>query len=172
MKLRSALDAYPAMKAALIRDPTLMDRDRTEFLQKEAALPVAEQLGRRHWSGLSDGLQDLAQAVGLGSDYALLYKLYSGAAHANRPWDQAPFRADTSLVIPTLSHTRATGISLSFNTWRYLAWCLAAACDSGALALYPSEQRALDQYRHFLEPVEILFAKGIIGAGASPTSAP
>lgn len=165
VKLRSALDLYPAMKARLIKDSILIDREKTEFARKEALLPKAEQLGSRHWSGLPHGLQSLAEVIGLGSDYALQYRLHSGATHANRPWDQVPFRADRSSVIPTLAQNRAAGVPHSFDALRYLAWCLAAAHDCGALTLTPSEQRALGQRRHFLQPTEVLFAKGIVGSG-------
>jgi hypothetical protein len=85
VKLRSALDFYPAMKARLIKDSILIDRERTEYDRKEASLPKAEKLGRGHWSGLPHGLQSLAEAVGLDSDYALQYKHHSGTTHANRP---------------------------------------------------------------------------------------
>lgn len=172
VKLRSALDLYPAMKARLIKDSILIDREKTEFARKEALLPKAEQLGSRHWSGLPHGLQSLAEAVGLGSDYALQYRLHSGATHANRPWDQVPFRADRSSVIPTLAQNRAAGAPHSFDALRCLAWCLAAAHDCGALTLTPSEQGALGQHRRFLQPIEVLFAKGIVGSGPITTPTP
>jgi hypothetical protein len=172
VKLRSALDLYPAMKARLIKDSILIDREKTEYDRIEASLPKAEKLGGGHWSGLPHGLQSLAEAVDLGSDYALQYRLHSGATHANRPWDQVPFRADRSSVIPTLAANRAAGVPLSFDALRYLAWCLAAAHDCGALALTSSEQRALGQRRHYLQPIEVLFAKGIVGSGPITTPTP
>jgi hypothetical protein len=172
VKLRSALDPYPAMKAGLIKNLVLINREKTEFAQKEALLPKAEQLGSRHWSGLSHGLQSLAEAVGLDSDYALQYRLYSGSTHANRPWDQVPFHGDRSSVIPTLAANKAAGVPLSFHALRYLAWGLAAAHDCGALTLTPHEKKRLDRRRHFLQPIEVLFAKGIIGRGPITTPIP
>jgi hypothetical protein len=169
VKLRSALDLYPAMKARFIKDSILIDREKTEFARIEASLPKAERLGRGHWSGLPHGLQSLAEAVGLGSDYALQYRHHSGTTHANRPWDQVPFRADRSSVNPTLVANRVVGAWCSFDAWRYLAWCLAAAHDCGALSLTSREQRALGQRRYYLQPIEVLFAKGIVGSGPITT---
>ncbi len=169
VKLRSALDVYPAMKARLITHTTLIDREKTEYDRIEASLPKAEKLGRGHWSGLPHSLQSMAEAVDLGSDYALQYRLQSGAAHANRPWDQVPFRADRSSVIPTLAVNKAAGVPLLFDALRYLAWCLATAHDCGALALTPREQEILGQRRQYLQPIEVLFVKGIVGSGPITT---
>ncbi len=169
VKLRGALDGYPAMKAYLITNRILIDRERAEYEGIEASLPKADKLGRAHWSGLPQGLLSLAEAVGLDSDYALQYRLHSGAAHANRPWDQLPFCADRSSVIPALEANNAVGIFLSLDAFRYLAWCLATAHDCGALALTLREQEILGQHRKYLQPIEVLFAKGIVGSGPITT---
>ena len=128
-------------------------------------LPAARRLDGRHWSGRSEGLKGMADAVGLGPDYAVQYRLHSGSVHANRPWDQILFDPAGPLVVPALDEHKPMGLSLALDALRYVAWLLSIAHTSGAVPLYASEQNEVNSYSKYLEPLDALFQKGIVGAG-------
>ncbi|MBI4502739.1 MAG: hypothetical protein HY700_16455 [Gemmatimonadetes bacterium] len=163
VKLRSALDHYPALKKVYITELELAERERVEYQEGEKALPADKRLDGGHWSGQPEGLKSLAEAVGMGSDYAIQYRLHSGSAHGNRPWDQALFEPDKLVVIPALDKNEDSGVPLGFDALRYLTWLTAIAFEVDAVRLSGSEQEELSKLRKYLEPIEVLHSKGIIG---------
>lgn len=167
VKLRDALNGFPILKKVYLTDPELADKEKTEYTQLEKSLPPDRRLKNKHWSGAAEGLKAMADTVGMGSDYAVQYRVHSGSAHGNRPWDQAIFDADKMIVVPALDKLRDTGVLLGFDAFRYLTWLLAVGSESGAVALYDSEQEELASYRKYLEPMDALHQKGIVGPGPS-----
>jgi hypothetical protein len=163
VKLRSALDAYPGLKMKLIINQALADAERDELKHVEDALPHEHRLGKKHWSGRADGLKSMAEAVGLDSDYALQYRIHSGSAHGNRPWDQVLVDRKGLLVKPVLDDTNNAGFSYGSDAFRYLAWSLDVAYSSGTVCLDDSEIAKLESFRTFLEPIDVLIEKGVIG---------
>jgi len=163
VRLRSALDDYPTLKAVFLPDTGLADREREEYRQREEASSPEHRLGRAHWSGVPDGLKGMAEDVGLGSDYAVQYRIHSGSTHGNRPWDQARFDPDGLLIIPSLATNASMGIPLGFDTARYLAWLLIIGFDCGAIPLEAAEVEQLNQYRKYAQSMEALHEQGIVG---------
>jgi hypothetical protein len=161
VKLRDALDQYPTLKRVFLVDHALAEREKKELQAGEASLPPQKRLGK-HWSGTKEGLKGMAEAVGLGSDYAVRYRVNSGSMHANRPWDMVRFDPAGRRVIPSLAAHRDLAVPLGCDALRYLAWLLAVAQDCGAVALHQSEQATLEQYRRYLEPLAALLEKGIL----------
>lgn len=170
VRLRSGLDAFPNLRNVFLIDPALADREKAEYDELEVKLPADKKLGRRHWSGKQEGLKAIADAVGLASDYAVDYRVTSGSIHANRPWDTARFEDSGLLIIPSPDGHRDMAIPLAFNALRYLAWLLREAVRADAVTLYRSELEVLSKYEQYMESLEILFAKGIVGPPPTPAS--
>ena len=167
VKLRSALDEYPLLKKTFLVDESLARREREELRKTEAALPPDQRLGNSHWSGLPHGLKSVAEAVELGADYAVQYRLNSGSVHALRPWDTARFDSNGLLVVPALESNTDLAIPLAFDALRYVAWMLYIARDADAVVLYRSEQQVLSEYQKYMQSVDALLKKGVVGAGLS-----
>lgn len=166
VKLRNAICQYPALNKTYAVDMELAEREQGEYKQNEESLPPDRRLGRKHWSGRPEDLKSVAETVGLGADYAVQYRLYSGSTHGNRPWDQALFDPDRLLVVPSLEESKAMGSPLAFDALCYLTWVLKIAQECGAVRLYRSEQGELRAYEQYMEPMEDdLHEKGIAGAG-------
>lgn len=165
VKLRKALDPFPVLKETFLVDAELERRERLEYEAIEAGLPAKDRMGGRHWAGLPHGLLSVADEVGMGSDYAVQYRVNSGSTHAGRPWDIAQFEEAKSTVLPSLTKNRDLAVPLGFDAFRYLAWLLQIVGESGAVALKGEERAELDQYRRFMQPLVDLLAKGIVGAG-------
>jgi uncharacterized protein DUF5677 len=162
--LRDAVSEYAPLKAVYAVDQKLAEGERNEYKQNEGSLPPERRL-RKHWSGKPEGLKTMADIVGLGADYAVQYRLHSGSTHGNRPWDQALFDPQNTLIVPSLEENRGMGLPLAFDALRYLAWILAIAHECGAVAFSQSEQDGLQLYRKYCEPMDVLHEKGIVGAG-------
>ena len=170
VKLRNALDEYPILKKTFLVDESLAKREREELQKTEAALPPDQRLGNRHWSGLPQGLKSVAEAVKLGADYAVQYRVNSGSVHASRPWDTVRFDSNGLLVVPDLESNSDLAIPHAFDALRYLAWVLAIAQEAGTIALHRSEQQILSEYQKYMQSVDALLKEGIVGAG--PVSNP
>jgi hypothetical protein len=171
VRLRSSLDAFPVLKATFVTDQELAERERLELQAKEAGLPDDRRL-KRHWSR-AGSLQGMAEAVGLGSDYAVQYRVNSGSAHGNRPWDMARVDERGLLICPDLDRNRDLGVPHGFDAQRYLAWTLSIAHANGTVALYESEQVVIGELAKYRQSLETLVAQGVVGAGlVAPPSHP
>lgn len=165
VKLRSALDDHPLLKKVFEVDSELAKRERDEYEKNEKTLTPDRRLKRGHWSGKSDALKGMADAVGIGSDYAVQYRLHSGSLHGNRPWDQVLFDAAGPLIVPSLSDSADMARPLAFDALRYLSWILSIAATSGSVQLYASEQAQLHSYDKYMQPMDALFDQRIVGIG-------
>jgi hypothetical protein len=164
VKLRDAMQSYPELEKAFVIDLTHAAQEKTEYAALEKALAQTERLGSGHWSGLPDGLRGMSDVVGLGSDYAFLYKISSGMAHANRPWDDVSFDPNVALILPKSGPDEFAG-PIALDAIRYLAWTLVMAHELGVVALYQSQQAELAPLKKYLKPLDILFKEGLVGAG-------
>lgn len=164
VKLRDALQSYPELQAGFAIDTSHAAQEKAEYTTSEQSLPKPERLGSAHWSGLPDGLKGMADVGGLGSDYAFLYKISSGMAHANRPWDEVSFDPGVALILPKVGGDTFAG-PIAFDAIRYLAWLLNMAHELGVVALYQSEQAQIEPLKKYLKPLNVLFKEGLVGAG-------
>lgn len=165
VKLRRALDDYSSLKKVFEVDSELAKHERDEYEKNERTLSPDRRLKGGHWSGKPEALKGMAEAVGIGSDYAVQYRLHSGSLHGNRPWDQVLFDPSGALILPSLSDNAAMALPLAFDALRYLSWILSITDKSGSVRLYASEQAQLDSYDKYMQPMDALFDKGIVGAG-------
>jgi hypothetical protein len=165
VRLRDALQPYPELQKAFVVDLTHAVKEKAEYIALEQSLSKDERLGSGHWSGLPDGLRGMADVVGLGSDYAFLYKISSGMAHATRPWDDVTFDPGVALVLSNSGPDEFAG-PIAFDAMRYLGWTLVMAHELGVVALYRSQQAELAPLRKYLKPLNVLFKEGLVGAGA------
>lgn len=163
VKLRDALNDFPILKRVYLTDPSLADREKREYQKLEKSLPAHRRLDNKQWSGAAEGLKGMAESVGMGSDYAVQYRLHSGSTHANRPWDLTLFDPNRMIIVPALDKMQDTGVSLGFDAFRYLVWLIDVAARCGAVTLYATEQEELGSYRKYMEPMEALHDKGIVG---------
>jgi hypothetical protein len=166
VKLRDALQSYPELQSGFAIDIGHASQEKAEYTTAEQSLPKADRLGSAHWSGLPDGLRGMAEVVGLGSDYAFLYKISSGMAHANRPWDEISFDPSVPLILPKVGGDGFAG-AIAFDAIRYLAWLLRMAHELGVIPLYQSEQAQIEPLKKYMKPLNILFKEGLVGAGTS-----
>jgi hypothetical protein len=163
VRWRAALSEHPAMAAVLIRDPALVESERSELEAYEAELPKAQRLGK-HWSGEAGGLRGMAESVGLGSDYAMLYRMTSGLAHGSRPWDTVIFDSSLPIVVPRSGPDNGLARPLAFDAVRLLGWLLATAHQLGIAILYRTEQSALQDIVKYYKPLDVLYRDGLVGA--------
>ena len=166
VKLRDALRSYPELQSGFAIDVTHAAQEKAEYATAEQSLPKNEQLGSKHWSGLPEELKGMADVAGLGSDYAFLYKISSGMAHANRPWDEVTFDPDVALILPKVGGDTFAG-PIAFDAIRFLAWLLTMAHELGVVALYQSEQVQIQPLKKYLKPLNVLFKEGLVGARTS-----
>ena len=71
------------------------------------------------------------------------------------------------IVVPALESNTDLAIPLAFDALRYVAWMLGIARDADAVVLYRSEQQVLSEYQKYMQSVDALLKKGVVGAGLS-----